>query len=202
MVGLVMVGVNRSGAPARFAATEGLFIPAPLVAKAGLSTAELERLDVLLPADGVSINGATAPGVYWRARVKESDKKPAGLLQAEAAALKTRLAFFSPFAGPGSTEDEPSAGHALYLEGVVIRREAVALVDREALVAAHEVEKRTGGKLRGRVLPGNDAELVDGVLPAAWPEPEIELIGAARDISAMKTTQTKTKGGTNPCSAD
>lgn len=202
MVGLVMVGVNRSGAPARFAATEGLFIPAPLVAKAGLSTAELERLDVLLPADGVSVNGATAPGVYWRARVKESDKKPAGLLQAEAAALKRRLTFFRPFAAPGSTEDEPSAGHALYLEGVVIRREAVALVDREALVAAHEVEKRTGGKLRGRVLPGSDAELVDGVLPAAWPEPEIELIGAARDISAMKTTETKAKGGKAACSAD
>lgn len=202
MVGLVMVGVNRSGAPARFAATEGLFIPAPLVAKAGLSTAELERLDVLLPADGVSVNGAIAPGVYWRARVRESDKKPAGLLQAEAAALKRRLAFFRPFAGPGSTEDEPSAGHALYLEGVVIRREAVALVDREALVAAHEVEKRTGGKLRGRVLPGSDAELVDGVLPAAWPVPEIELIGAARDISAMKTTETKAKGGKAVCSAE
>ena len=202
MVGLVMVGVNRSGAPARFAATEGLFIPAPLVAKAGLSTAELERLDVLLPADGVSVNGAPARGVYWRARVKESDKKSAGLLQAEAAALKRRLAFFSPFAAPGSTEDEPSAGHALYLEGVVIRREAVALVDREALVAAHEVEKRTGGKLRGRVLPGNDAELVDGVLPAAWPVPEIELIGAARDISAMKTTETKAKGGKAVCSAE
>ncbi len=202
MVGLVMVGVNRSGAPARFAATEGLFIPAPLVAKAGLSTAELERLDVLLPADGVSVNGAPARGVYWRARVKESDKKPAGLLQAEAAALKRRLTFFRPFAAPGSTEDEPSAGHALYLEGVVIRREAVALVDREALVAAHEVEKRTGGKLRGRVLPGSDAELVDGVLPAAWPEPEIELIGAATAISAMKTAETKAKGGKAACSAE
>lgn len=204
MVGLVMVGVNRSGAPARFAATEGLFIPAPLLAKAGLSTAELERLEVLLPADGVSVNGAAAPGVYWRARVRESDKKPAGLLQAEAAALRRRLAFFRPFAEPDSTEDKPAAGNALYLEGVVIRREAVALVDREALVAAHEVEKRTGGKLRGRVLPGSGAELVDGVLPAAWPEPEIELIGAATAISAMTTTETKTKGkgGTVACSAD
>ncbi len=202
MVGLVMVGVNRSGAPARFAATEGLFIPAPLLAKAGLSTAELERLEVLLPAAGVSVNGAAAPGVYWRARVRESDKKPAGLLQAEAAALKRRLAFFRLFTEPDSAEDEPAAGHALYLEGVVIRREAVALVDREALVAAHEVEKRTGGKLRGRVLPGSDAELVDGVLPAAWPVPEIELIGAATAISAKKTTETKAKGGKAACSAE